>query len=103
MPAARAIWARRWIAPIDVLAGHHHEVGHLVDDHHQIGQGLEIELLLLVDRLAGLAVVAGMHRAGERFALGLGVGEARVVAVDVAHAELRHLAIAVLPSRAPPI
>jgi hypothetical protein len=24
---------------LDLLAGHHHQVGHLVDDHHDIGQG----------------------------------------------------------------
>ena len=47
----------------DVLAGDHHQVGHLVDDHHDIRQRLEIELLLLVDRLAALAIVAGMYRA----------------------------------------
>jgi len=48
---------------LNVLAGDHHEVGHLVDDHHQIGQRLEIEIFLLVDRLAGFLVVAGVHRA----------------------------------------
>ena len=47
----------------DVLAGDHHQVGHLVDDHDDEGQRLEIELLLLVDRLAGLLVVAGMDGA----------------------------------------
>ena len=39
----------------DVLAGDHHQVGHLVDDDDDVGQRLEIELLVLVDRLAGLA------------------------------------------------
>ena len=23
---------------LDLLAGHHHQVGHLVDDHHDVGQ-----------------------------------------------------------------
>ena len=78
----------------DVLAGDHHQVGHLVDDDHDVGQRLELELLLLVDRLAGFLVVAGVHGAGERLALRLGFGDAHVVAVDVAHAELRHLLVA---------
>ncbi len=47
----------------DVLAGDHHQVGHLVDDDDDVGQRLEIELLLLVDRLAGLLVEAGLHGA----------------------------------------
>ena len=47
----------------DVLAGDHHQVGHLVDDDDDVGQRLELELLLLVDRLAGLLVVAGVHGA----------------------------------------
>ena len=52
----------------DVLAGDHHQVGHLVDDDDDIGQRLEIELLVLVDRLAGFAVEAGLHGARQRFA-----------------------------------
>jgi hypothetical protein len=55
----------------DVLAGDHHQVGHLVDDDDDVGQRLEIELLLLVDRLAGFLVEAGLHRAGQLLALGL--------------------------------
>ena len=54
----------------DVLAGDHHQVGHFVDDDDDVGQLLELHLLLLVDRLAGLAVEAGLHRAGDRLALG---------------------------------
>ena len=81
---------------LDVLAGDHHQVGHLVHDHHQIGQRVELELFLLVDRLAGFLVVAGVHRAGERLAFGLGFREARIVAVDVAHAELGHALVAFL-------
>ena len=80
----------------DVLAGDHHQVGHLVDDDDDERQRLEVELLLLVDRLAALLVVAGMDGAGELLALRLRFGEARVVAVDVAHAELRHLLVALL-------
>ena len=55
---------------LDVLAGDHHQVGHLVDDDDDVGQLFELHLLLLVDRLAGLAVEAGLHRAGDRLALG---------------------------------
>ena len=81
---------------LDVLAGDHHQVGHFVDDDDDVGQFVELHLLLLVDRLAGLAVEAGLHRAGHRLALGARLGDARVEAVDVAHADLRHLLVAVL-------
>src|SRR6185437_6437391 len=53
MPADRAI---------DVLAGDHHQVGHLVDDDDDEGQRLQVELFLLVDRRAAFLVVAGVHR-----------------------------------------
>ena len=81
---------------LDVLAGDHHQVGHLVDQDDDVGQLLERELLVLVDRLARLAVEAGLHRAGQRLALGARLGDAGVEAVDVAHADLGHLAVAVL-------
>ena len=79
---------------LDVLAGDHHQVGHLVDDDDDEGKRLELELLLLVDRLAGFLVVAGVDGAGDRLALRLGFGDAHVEAVDVAHADLRHLLVA---------
>ena len=53
----------------DLLAGDHHQVGHFVDDDHDIGQDGQVHLLLLVDRLAGLAVEAGLHGAGDDLAL----------------------------------
>ncbi len=53
-------------------------------------------MLGLVDRLAGLAVEAGLHRAGDLLALLLRLADALVEAVDVAHAHLGHLAVAVL-------
>ena len=96
MPAARAICARRWIAPSMSLPATIIRSAISSTITTMIGQRLEFELLLLVDRLAGFLVVAGVHGAGERLALGLGFGEARVVAVDVAHAELRHLLVALL-------
>ena len=81
---------------LDILAGDHHQVRHLVDDDDDVGQRLEIELLVLVDRLAAVLVVTGVHGARELLALALGFGDACVVAVDVAHAELRHLLVALL-------
>ena len=78
----------------DVLAGDHHQVGHFVDDDDDVGQRIEVELLFLVDRLAGFLVEAGVHRARQFFALGLGFDEALIVAVDVAHAELGHSLVA---------
>jgi hypothetical protein len=48
---------------LDVLARDHHQIGHLVHNHHDIRQRLEVELLLLVDRLAALAVIAGVDGA----------------------------------------
>jgi hypothetical protein len=38
MPAARAFCARRWIRNFDLLAGGHHQVGELVDDHDDLRQ-----------------------------------------------------------------
>src|SRR6476661_1180172 len=74
----------------DVLAGDHHQVGHLVDDHDDIRQRLEIELLVLVDGLAAFLVVTGMDGARKLLALRLRLRHARIVTVNVAHAELRH-------------
>ncbi len=54
---------------LDLLAGDHHQVGHLVDDDDDIGHGLKLEDFVLVDRLAGLAVEAGLHRALQHLAL----------------------------------
>ena len=64
MPAARAIWARRWTSAFDVLAGNHHQVGHFVDDARRYkGSGCKRELFRLVDSLAGLAVKTGLDGA----------------------------------------
>jgi hypothetical protein len=69
MPAARAIWASRCTAHLDVLAGHHHQVGDLVDDHHQVGHVLGADFLAL-DRSAGRFVIeAGLDRPLEVLAL----------------------------------
>ncbi len=79
---------------LDVLARDHHQVGHLVDDHDDIGQRRQVHRLLLVDRLARVLVVPGVYGAAELLALLIRFGHAGVVAVDVAHAELRHLLVA---------
>ena len=63
----------------DVLAGDHHQVGHLVDDDDDEGHRLEVELLGLEDRLAGLAVEAGLHGAGDALALLLGACATRAL------------------------
>ncbi len=79
----------------NILACDHHEVGHFVDNHDDIGHGFEIEFFRLVDRLAGIAVEAGLYRARNRLALFLRQTDTLVEAVNIAHADLRHLAIAV--------
>ena len=79
----------------DVLAGDQHQVGHLVHDHDQEGQGFGADLLGLVNR-AALVVEAGLDRAFEMLPLGLGFAGALVVAGDVAHPQLGHAAIAIL-------
>src|SRR5277367_3231761 len=66
MPAARAL---------DILSGHHHQVGDLVDHHHQIGHGLRAEFFFLIDRPA-LVIEAGLHGADKVLALGLGLHRA---------------------------
>jgi hypothetical protein len=81
---------------LDFLAGGHHQVGELVDDHHDLRQDLVFELLHLVFRLAGLLVVAGLHAAAERLALGLGLAHLGVEAGELAHADRRHHPVALL-------
>jgi hypothetical protein len=67
-----------------------------VDDDDDIGQFVERDLLGLVDRFAGLFVKTGLDCACQRLAFGGGFGDASVEAVDVAHADLRHLLVAIL-------
>ncbi len=97
MDAGRAGHLRKPLdRALDVLAGDHHEIGHFVDDDDDIGQFVERDLLGFVDRFAGLAIKAGLDGAGQRLALGDRLGDAGVEAVDVAHADLRHLLVALL-------
>ena len=79
---------------LDILAGHHHQVGHFVDHHHQVGHGIGANLLALVDGAAGV-IKAGLHGAFKVLTLGPGLARALIVAGDIAHADLRHLAVAV--------
>ena len=65
---------------LDLLAGGHHQVGELVDDDDDLRQHLVFELLRLVERLAGVGVVAGLDAAPERLALGLGLAHLGVEA-----------------------
>ena len=81
---------------LDLLAGDHHQIGHLVDHHDDEGQRLQRQRLLLEGRAAGVGVEAGLHAAGHDLALGARLGHALVVAADVAHAELAHGAVAPL-------
>ncbi|MNL43929.1 hypothetical protein D3C87_1664680 [compost metagenome] len=80
----------------DILACHHHKIRHFVDNDDDIGQGLQVEFFRLVHCLAGLAVEAGLHRAGEDFALVDRLLHTAVEAIDVAHTDLRHLLVALL-------
>ena len=83
-------------AGLDLLAGDHHQVGHLVDDDDDVGHRLGAEFFRLEHRLAGILVEAGLDGAGEGLVTLDRVLHAGVVAVDVAHAHLGHLAVALL-------
>src|SRR3712207_8403717 len=54
-----------------------------------VGQGLQVHHLVGVDRLARIAVVAGLGGAGDDLAFGLRLRYPLVEAVDVAHPEDR--------------
>jgi hypothetical protein len=53
----------------DFLAHRHHQVGQLVDDHHDLRQHLVFELLFLEQFLAGLGIEADLDAAAQRLAL----------------------------------
>ena len=97
MNARRACHLRQALdRGLDILARDQHQIGEFVDHHHDIGQLGKIDRLLLEHGLAGLAVEAGLHLAGEGLAVLLRLAQAGVIPIDVAHAELGHSAIAVL-------
>ena len=79
---------------LDFLADRDHEVGQLVDDQHDQRQRLVIELLFLVEFLAGLGIEAGLHPAAERLALLGRLFHLFVEACDVARVHATHHAIA---------
>ena len=83
-------------AGFDFLAGDHHQIRHLVDDHHDERHGLGHDFLGFEDRFSGCFVKTGLHGSREHLAFGQGVFDPTVVAFDVAHAHLGHLAIAFL-------
>jgi hypothetical protein len=59
---------------LDLLAGHHHQVGHLVDDHHDVGQAMSRSMTSSsYVSLARLLVEAGLDGACDDLALGLGL------------------------------
>ena len=60
------------------------------------GRDRKLHRFLLVNGLAGLAVIAGLHRPRECLALGGGLGDAGVKPLDIADAEFRHFLVAVL-------
>ena len=78
----------------NILAGDHHEIGHLVDDDDEIRQGLQVHDLVFEDCLAGIAVKAGLDRAGNDFAAGFGLADAHIEAVNIADAKLGHFLVA---------
>ena len=49
----------------DLLAGNHHQVGDFVHHHDDERHVVQFQNLVLVNRLASLAVKAGLHRALE--------------------------------------
>ena len=64
MNASRARHLRKALHRIfDVLAGDHHEIGHFVDDDHDVGHRDRLERLFLLDRLVGVRIEAGLHHA----------------------------------------
>ena len=82
---------------LDVLAGDHHQVGHLVDDDDDIGQRREVHHLFFMGDVAGVLVEPGGDLPLDHLALGARLCDAgRLKPSDVAHAEPRHLAIALL-------
>ncbi len=78
----------------DVFPRDHHQVRHLVDHDDDEGKWLKFHFLMLEDRLAGLAVEAGLHRAGDGLALFAGFRDADIETVDVADAHLGHFLVA---------
>ncbi len=69
----------------DLLAGNHHQIGHLIDDDDDVRHRRKVDFLLLEKRFASALFEAGLHGHDNRLALVAGSGGALIVAVDVAH------------------
>ena len=78
--------------PVPVMAGIT-EVA-IVDDDDEVRQGLQVHDLVFEDRLAGIAVKAGLDRAGNDFAAGFRLADAHIEAVNIANAEFGHFLVA---------
>jgi hypothetical protein len=81
---------------LDVLAGDHHQVGHLVDDDDDIGHRREVHLLALRRGFRRSPCRSRSGRCGDDSRPFRAPRDAGVEAVDVAHAEARHLLVALL-------
>ena len=80
----------------DFLAHGDHQIGQLVDDQHDQRQRFVIELLFLVELLAGFGVEAGLYAAAERLALLDRLADLLVEAGDIARIDRRHHPVAPL-------
>ena len=78
---------------LDLLAGDQHQVGHFVDHDDDERQRLGAQRLIF-EHGPAFGVESGLHPARQNLALLLGFGDSLVVALDVAHAQLGHGAIA---------
>ena len=91
MPTARAFWAMRVIALLDVAGRHHHQVVELVDDDDDVRQPLE-------RRPVGSVALGGPSQPSSRrpWPAELAAVERGVVAGDVAEADLEQQVVAAL-------
>ncbi len=74
---------------LDLLAGDHHEIGQLIDDHHDQRQRFQCRRCVIVRRRVP-------QRIGNRLALLDGIAHLAVETADIAHAQHRHDLIAAL-------
>ena len=65
IPAARAFCARRAISSSTFLPDHHHQVGELVDDHHDVRQPLERQRVAGGDGVRILELLAALLGVGD--------------------------------------
>ena len=72
-------------ASFNLFARHHHQVGHLVHHHHDIGQGDGGEFVGFKHGLAGVFIKPRLNGALEHLVLGQCFAHTTIVAFDVAH------------------